>query len=57
MGVLAVIAFIAMIGMYVYWFLYPFLKKRIEKKKQEKLSEKSVPAESANEKKKHKKIK
>ena len=51
MGVLAVIAFIAMIGMYGYWFYTDFLKKRIEKKKQEKLSEKSVPAESANENK------
>ena len=33
------------------WFYTDFLKKRIEKKKQEKLSEKSVPAESANENK------
>ena len=51
MGVLAAIAFIAMIGMYGYWFYTDFLKKHIEKRKQKKLSETSTSQESATENK------
>lgn len=48
-GILAPIAFVAMIGMYGYWFYKDFLKPRIEKRKQAKLAKESVPAEVENE--------
>lgn len=33
MGFLAVLAVIAMVGMYAYWFYTDFIRKRIQKKK------------------------
>ena len=48
-GIIAPLAFIAMIGMYGYWFYKDFLKPRIEKKKQEKLTKESGPANAENE--------
>lgn len=48
-GILAPIAFIAMIGMYGYWFYKDFLKPRLAKRKQEKLLSENVPANVENE--------
>ena len=48
-GILAPIAFVAMVGMYGYWFYKDFLKPRLAKRKQNKLAQENVTSDVTSE--------